>query len=354
MIFEKAKIDDSSAIIDFIAAEWKKDHFFVKDPRFFRYHYTAPNSSNGPWLNMYLAKEQNGEILGLLGYLPTDGCSGQSETHLKPKVIFLSLWFVKKNGNPSVGFRLLTHLIADLNPVELYCSGINPETKIFYRRLGYFCSTMNRNIFINQHFQGEHSIIEIPYGANQLAQIPLNKLQTKIDRTLKILNKETIKTHISNLTSQVNSPKKTVDYIYWRYVRHPIYEYTFISLNKKNDELTLVVRELSFKDAKSLRLVDILGNTKNIGNLAGDIKEALLFLLLKNNYEYVELTCAGLKTCTIENMGFSNVDSLPDDFVMPGYFEPFVRTNPEISFFSSKTDNFLLMLGDGDQDRPNL
>jgi hypothetical protein len=69
--------------------------------------------------------------------------------------------------------------------------------------------------------------------------------------------------------------------------------------------------------------------------------------------EYIDFYCAGLNEELVEAAGFSRVN---ESVIIPNYFEPLVKSNSTISYFtdSKNIDNFRMYKADGDQDRPSM
>ena len=73
----------------------------------------------------------------------------------------------------------------------------------------------------------------------------------------------------------------------------------------------------------------------------------------EKNHEYIDFLCSGLSSTMMLRAGFIKVN---DDVVIPNYFEPFVKKNIFINFFTESSldeENLRIFKADGDQDRPS-
>jgi hypothetical protein len=71
--------------------------------------------------------------------------------------------------------------------------------------------------------------------------------------------------------------------------------------------------------------------------------------------EYLDFFCSGLQA-ELAAAGFLTLPPAKDSrIVLPGYFEPFERSNVELAFsLRGPGDLRIVCKGDADQDRPNL
>jgi hypothetical protein len=113
-----------------------------------------------------------------------------------------------------------------------------------------------------------------------------------------------------------------------------------------------VTRSVCVNNAKALRIVDFIGQDRDIKFVMKEIYE----ILYNNNYEYVDFMCFGFDYRALLESGFHQVDLNSLDLIVPNYFSPFLKENIKLNFFvdTNILDKIRIFLADGDQDRPTL
>lgn len=355
-LIQRAKASDSQRLRDFISTDWKADHYFVLNPSFFDYHYSALcGDLGGRDLNMYFATapDGGGEVVGVLGFIPLAFVRGaHEETHGLENEIFLSLWKVRPSNDPSLGMRLLQFLMQDYEPVGLYCTGINKKTLGIYKFLRYQTGVMARHILLNPCVS-EYQIVRV---SDEVAR-RCHDLQCDVSQgpseLLQVSDFGLLRDQLMATGDDGMRPKKSWAYIRWRYLEHPVYDYRIWEVSGLCDRLFVVTRKLTLGTSKAFRIVDFLGNRQLLLDFAPSIGDTLRSWLRQGGGEYVELTQAGLSDDLLAKMGFYRVRTEDENVVMPAYFEPFAQENVDIFYFSALKERTCLFLGDGDQDRPN-
>jgi hypothetical protein len=155
--------------------------------------------------------------------------------------------------------------------------------------------------------------------------------------------------HDLDATPQV--PRKTRAYIHARYLLHPFYNYRAFLIADGGNTGIAVVRECSHQGASALRIVDFLGAPVVLTGSGSGFQQ----ILAESGAEYADFFCSGLEP-ELGAAGFSKLPAADvSGLILPGYFEPFERTNVDLAFSLRGEDGLrIICKGDADQDRPNL
>ena len=337
-----ATINDISDIQSFINTEWKKNHILARDESFFKYEYLYNNQ-----VNFLIAKSDN-KILGVLGFIPSEIYKKNELNHIeKISDYCATLWKVRKdNIYPSTGLQLLQSL-RDLNGMGvLFCVGINKKTLGIYKFLDIHTGIMNHFVMINYNLKDFRIAKITKFYNHRINYSKDEKLAIKIvkDET------ELSKFKFDNFKEFI--PFKNEKYFTKRYFENPIYKYNIYGVYYLNDLKALfVTRVQDYNDAKVIRIIDFYGDQKYIKPFAGFLSD----LLVKEKYEYADFYSFGLDNFIMESSGFNLIDNNSDEFIIPNYFNPYIKKNIAINFFvdSKEVNKLRIFKGDGDQDRPS-
>ena len=327
-------LNDTDEIMNFIDLEWKKNHILSRNKEFFLYEYR-----NKELLNFIISKSE-GKINGILGFLLSS--SDDNPT------VWTTMWKVSKsNGSPVLGLQLLDYLLS-LGYKSVVSNGINPSTEIIYKYLGYFVGELNHYFIPNNKLKffriakfkkdilHENFIGEIPHS------ITYREISTKeLNQFFKS------KKHIKTI------PNKDYEYVKKRFYDHPIYNYKLYGVFKTSEILSImIVRIVNYGLSSCLRIVDFYGLEETIRiHTANLIKKMYL-----SGFEYIDFLTFGLSNNTLKRAGFKLLNHSQKEIIIPNYFEPLVKKNLKVRFFSNtkKIDGLRIFKADGDQDRPSV
>jgi hypothetical protein len=327
----KSDIDD---IMNFIRDNWKEDHILATNKAFFCYEHEF-----GDKVNFMLAIEkETEEIEGILGFI-------QASLDEECKDIWGVMWKVRENSLPFLGVELKKRLIKETNCRCEIGVGANPKTAIPILKLILKYKVGKMNHFYQLADKEEYNIAII--NNKKIVNIANNEKQNKLIRF------DTIDGLINNYDFKKNIdkiPYKDSWYFNKRYFSHPVYKYLVWGINSTRCgiEALLVGREIELKGTKILRIVDFVGNQDALSGLYVEMQE----LIHKNQYEYIDFYCYGIKKSLLEKSGFILRDE-EDNNIIPNYFEPFVQNNIDI-WVDSNRENVVMCKADGDQDRPSI
>jgi hypothetical protein len=323
-----ATTGDLLPIMEFIRANWKEDHILALDKDFFLYEFY-----NGEGLNFVIGTEKgSGKILGICGFI-------QNSKNIKDGYIWGSVWKVIKTGNPTLGFSILNY-ITEHSGCKVFSSvGIERKTIAVYEFLRYHTGKLKHYYRLND--KSEYSIAKISEKV-----IPI--INSTIQYSLKlVIYFDELAQNLTDENLKAMAPYKDKWYLEKRYFRHPIFTYKVYGIDNEKKDSFIFTRVVECNGAKVLRIVDFIGDTKNLNHLG----QALQSLIQEEDYEYIDIYNEGIDSEVFSNAGFRLRDDA-DPNIIPNYFEPFVRENKDILFFTSSPGPVLMFKGDGDQDRP--
>ncbi|MFA6316396.1 MAG: hypothetical protein WC943_03175 [Elusimicrobiota bacterium] len=334
------RAEDIGRVMDFIGRHWSPGHVLSRSRSLMDWQHqdrSQPDRYN------WLLAEREGDLLGILGFIPTSlfdrGLAGNNCT-------WLSLWKVRDDArHAGLGLGLLRALEKLEPSAPLGVLGINPAHPPMYRALGYKTGQLAQHAVFN------------PGAARKLAAAPASfplPLPRPGDAVLRPLTAVSLDADCVGLklgSRAAAAPAKTPSYFLNRYLRHPIYRYDLrlVEADGRAQGL-LATRVAEHGGARALRIVDFLGESSVLGRCGS----SLGCLLEETGAEYADLWEHGLDRDALAAAGFSRVE--PDGpLIVPNHFEPFtgLRSRIEFAVRGHAGTPFVIMRGDGDQDRPN-
>ncbi len=316
-----AQKDDIDEIMVFIDKEWRKGHILAKNKTFFEWMYSKEDRVD------FVISKNGGVIDGILGFVPYDKSNAQ---------ISLTIWKALKSANGMIGISMLAFIENELKPRLIASPGVNPATTTAIYR--YFKYEVNKM----QHYYRLAKTNEFYIATIKERKIPSYFSERKaIVRRLNTF-RDFEKEGISYLD---NSIKKDLWYVRRRYFEHPVYKY-FHFLIEGDSKLDVIMREQDVNGHKCIRVVDMLGDYKQLPLFTPALDE----LMTEKNYEYVDCYASSLAPELWSSAGWLNIENTED--IIPNYFAPFERKNIDL-YYSCKPHEIVIMRGDGDQDRPN-
>jgi hypothetical protein len=338
---ERCKALDLHEVMSFIDEHWSRGHVLAHDRELMMWQHGDPADTEH--LNWLLARKGS-EILGIIGYIPMR--IYRTSLEKGQRVVWVALWKVRPEGGTGLGLRLLNS-ISRFEPCDaIGVLGLNPTHPPMYRALGFNTGELNHWIAVNSRVT-TFSILGVPSGWHP----PVPKAgETKLVPWSKFDSRAWARLNEGGL-GWLNRGIKSSQFFESRYVRHPRYDYDVFALVLQ-DELKglLATRVASASAGCILRLVDFMGDERAFAELGTALGERMLTV----NAEYLDLWESGFSPETLSRLGLVLVRDV-DGLVAPNYFEPFLAKNGRIEFAMKGFSNlpYLVMRGDGDQDRPN-
>jgi hypothetical protein len=330
-----AKVEDTNEIMKFINDEWKKNHILSVNKKFFLYEY-----GNKDLLNFVIFKNSFNKINGILGFLKSS--SDQNAT------VWTTMWKVSKsNGSPMLGIELLNFL-REQGYKSIMSSGINENTVEIYKYLKFKVGSLSQYFLLNEELS-KYKIAIVPkdYPKKKF------KIENNKEFFFKKLNLNDLKTKFDFNKYYYRKPFKDFNYFKKRFFEHPIYAYDIYGVFNNTSLLSILVTRINeYKKTSCIRIIDFYGEETVLSTFIYNLKK----IMYSEDHEYIDFFSNGLDEKIIFNSGFLKLDSSNRDVVIPNYFEPFVRNNINIKYFSDTKDlkNLRIFKGDGDQDRPSV
>jgi hypothetical protein len=329
-----AKKKDANEIMDFIKKEWKKNHILAINKEYFLYEY-----QNKKFLNFVICRNSFNQISATLGFIKSSSNKSAS--------VWTTMWKVSKsNGSPMLGIKMLNYLRRK-NFKSVMSIGINPRTEEIYKFLKFNVGNLNHYYIVNKGLR-KYKIAKVPknvpVGKFEFAKI--KKLFFKKINTPSLLSRFDFKKYKHRL------PFKDFNYFKKKFFGHPIYCYDVYGVFDKYSLLSiLVTRICKYKKSTCMKIVDFYGKESTLNTFIFNLEK----IMINKGHEYIDLFARGLNEKTILKAGFVKLNINKNDIIIPNYFEPFVRSNVHIKYFSDTKELKQLRIyrSDGDQDRPN-
>lgn len=320
------------ALMAFIDRHWHKGHVLATSRALMDWQHREPDGSYN-----YLLAWEGGELLGVLGYLPTRRYDPALVGH---NLLWLALWKTRDDVKVAgLGLRIL-HALGGIEPhVALGVSGINLAHPPMYRALGYQVVELAQHYLVN------------PDVPRRLISGHAEKTIWPHPREGDAVFTEMDVEELQNLRWESHViPRKTPTYFARRFLQHPFYRYRVFLASRETHRGLLAMRVAMHQDAAALRIVDFTGDVEVLAQCGA----ALGKRMHEDKVEYVDFWQFGLPEGALEAAGFERVDPHAN-VVVPNYYEPFLAKNGRIVCAIKPQGKwpFLVFRADGDQDRPN-
>ncbi len=328
-VIRRAGRDDIPRIMAFIKTYWSATHILANDRAFFEYEHTCGEEV------CFVLSEDPGklEVQAILGFIPYG---------IQKRDAMIVMWKARPGENAFLGVQVLQFLVGSIGARVVGSCGINKRVAGIYQYLGYHTGSLAhyyRIADLNEYkiaFVGEKNILPVkPADGYELAPFgSFAELETSFD---------------FEITGDAK-PYKEPWYIKKRYFNHPVYRYKAFGIRNQAGmvETLLFAREIEANGARVLRMVDLIGGVEPLAHISAGIQK----LLDNNGYEYVDFYQYGIPHEVMQAAGFTLREGNTN--IIPNYFEPFVRENIGIDYFTTDNEGFRIFKGDGDQDRPSL
>ena len=325
------KKNEFNSLLNFLKKNWLNKNTVFSNKNFFHWMYFNKKLKK----YNFLIYKKNKKIRSCLGFF-------LNSMPLK-RVIWLSLWLVDSKNRKNInGLELIFYLIKKFNKCIIVTNGANPKTIPIYNSLNFKIKYLNHYYIVNSYIK---NFKLIKFKNKKKINIKKNKNKIIILKKIDSLKKELDLKKFHNLFL------KNINYYIEKYQNHPIYNYEFYLIKKRNKFLGFFIgRICKFKNRKALRFVEYFGSLREIKNL----KFNLYNLLKEKKYEYLDFYNLGIDKKILKKAGFEQ-NKFTKNIIIPNYFETFVKENINIctAVWPKKTQ-LLIFKGDGDQDRPRI
>lgn len=372
--FRYAEQGDYPAISRFLDTYWAKDHAYVRLPQLFEWTFGRKNLWTQSDYSFALV-EDKGEVVGILGAIPhVFNCLGET---------LRGVWTVNYMLHPDyrrgmTAIQLLNRFRRGFNVTISF--GNNAEVVPLYRGLrARLLMDMPRHFVVLPGAVGRMAnLLRLTYPdwSEQRAET-LAEAFSRIDvpstsvQSSDVLPATWDSHDWARLAPRMIGAVRDVDYLTWRYSKHPLFQYRFLAV-PEGDRTGLIVWRLETirrSTPQGLVEVDRIGRLVEFLPSSHDNARILLFSFVHalagadamgaDYYNYY-----GESRAWLQDSGFQVVNSHPEGQAIPSRFQPleskggrilstvFVHErvpmcseDPQCAWYWSKSDS--------DQDRPN-
>ncbi len=305
---EDLKLSDLSNFQKFLKNNFEKKHIFSNKNKIIYFQHLKKNKKI---FNFKIVKIDN-KIVGVHGYIPLK----KFDEKLNKNQVFLSFLYSKPRLKFPTFPLTLREILKKNNFDFIGEIGLNKRLVPFHKSKGFEVSKMNQHVFLSNKIK-KYDIAVVP---NNIKKKKLIKTNNKF--TYKELNASFLKKNISKNIFLYQMPEKSNEYLINRYLNHPTFNYSINGVFRTSKRLILlfVLRKIKIKNSVIYKMVDLIGNQKDIPK----IKYALNDILNKNNAEYIDLYSFGLSGEALKKSSFINVNNVKN-LIVPNYFEPFKK-----------------------------
>ena len=333
-------LDDCNELAGFIRDYWSASHVLARSRALMDWQH---RDEGGKRYNFIAARDAQKGIIGILGFILASRYDPQLA--VDADTLWLTTWKVRPDFAHGLGLVLLRKLDSMLAPKWIGTVGLNPATRGIYQALGYHVGKLARHYMLNDGIT-QFCLATVPPGSPYNRGLSAGARFTELDRANFFAASVD---HDLDASTQV--PRKTRTYIYSRYLLHPFYRYRAFLIVDGPHAGICVMRECSHDGDRAIRVVDYLGAPAALTGSGSGFRQ----ILLDSGAEYIDFFCSGLGP-ELAAAGFLELSANDTPgLVLPGYFEPFERSNVELPYSLRGPDGLRIVCkGDADQDRPNL
>lgn len=378
--FRYAALDDYGRISSFVDNYWAKDHVYVRLPKLFDWTFGRRGLWDRDGYSFALA-EDKGEIVGILGGIPFSfNCFGKSS-----RGAWLANYMVRPDyRRGSVGIRLLNMFRRP--PYETVVAfGVVPSAIPLYQLLRWrILDDIPRHIMVLP--EAEHRMARLLMLARpdwsedraaalvrffRLTKTPVAVDETRLSAYLRNPPPDWDKHDWAAISSHTVGGSRDLDYLTWRYIKHPVFDYRFIGVSEGSRTGLLVWRVETIRRATPHGVVEVDRLGRVLEFLPASARNAQQ-LLAVFTHELSEMKALGAdyygyhsKTRRyLEEFGFRSTGAHPDGPFVPSRFQPLDQRCGQIRSAISVQDetptctfasdcSWYWTKSDADQDRPN-
>ena len=282
---------------------YKSKHIFLKNKQYFDWRFKVSSKK----YNIVILRYKK-EIISFICYYTL----AQYDKLIDNKIIFLSLLFSKKSVIPLQPKLLIDFIIKEKEPKLIFTSPI--ETCVnFNKRLGFEFKKINNYFF---KIKKKNNI----EGLKKFRKY--SKIYKNNTHDCRIVLEKDFKNFDKKIFDH-QYPFKSKTYLINKYIKHPVFKYNFLAYFKNKKIISLLILKIQkFKNSKIGRIVDFIGNQKNLYVF----NNALYQLSKSKDLEYVDFYNFGIKEKNLIKAGFLNKKNF-DSIIIPDYFKPYVNKN---------------------------
>jgi len=324
-------------LIAFIKNHWQSDHVFVKSTEMIDFQHLDIKYNRYNFIIGYnmLTKQ----IDGILGIIPLSHFDQELDQY---KDTWGGIWKVRSDVKNEEISNLGANLFSFFNDYNTHGSiGMSKIATVLHKIRKYKTGVLNQYFILNNKII-DFKIAKVTDSVvNNVVESNRNNARIKMISDIVKLKDADFK--------EIYFPRKSINYLYNRFEKHPIYKYKFWEISDDKSKVIIATRKIFINNSSVIRIVDVYGRLENFNSLFQQFQEVLQI----ENAEYIDILNFGISKEVFYKIGFQKLN-IKDDIIIPNYFEPFVRENIEINCaFRSQLD-YIIFKADADQDRPSI
>lgn len=324
-------------LIAFLDNYWQKGHILTKSRELLDWqHYDKQNHR----YNFVIARHlSSGEIHGVFGFI----ISSIYDNEIMNPIRWGAIWKVRDEVSIK-GLGVFLKAYAEVNVPTKYIGGVglSNDSKTIDKKLGERIGSLNQFYILNPQIK-EYLLVD---NVGLQAEPNVKCYDTRFVS----LDEDSFIQSANCLVNKI-PPYKSVNYYVNRFFNHPIYNYTCIKIENPICDICDIIfyRVSNAPMGKFIFVVDYIGDG---GALSGTY-HSFCKLLSDEKAECISFPCDGMREEYLSNAGFRKRDDM--GIILPVYFEPFIKKNVDLCYhFWPSNENYLLVKGDADQDRPSM
>jgi hypothetical protein len=372
--FRYANIDEYPRIAGFLNDYWAKDHIYVRDKALFDWTFHRSSHWEEPGYSFALA-EDNSELVGILGGIPFSFNSFGTTS----SGIWIANYVIRPDHRRGPTALQLLSVFRNMSRHAVIAFGINPATSTIYRVLrGEVLPYIPRRLAILPGARDRMvNLLRIAHEdwsaerAKALAEnFCVNELPDSAVVSGNALPPDWDSTDWPALAENTVGAARDIEYLRWRYLDHPRFEYRIVTVGEGRRTGVLVWRMETIRQATPQgrqdvdrigRILELLpASPENASQLiaAGMQQMCAEGAFAADFYGYH----AGTNGC-LEKAGFVDTGKVPDAGHVPSRFQPLDGKGAGIlsaMFLQERSPGFndaaspwYWTKSDSDQDRPN-
>lgn len=330
-------------LMAFIGTHWSPNHILAKSESLMLWQHEGSDQRE---LDYVIARNDEG-VQGVLGFIPT---SRFDPALAEQCCIWLALWKVKDDAPAGCGMQMLAFLRREIPHRLIGTVGINQEVAKLFSALGFEVLTL-KQLYVLHPSKPSFRVAKVPAQALRCGPTQTSAAPP----TLRAID-EAILSKLGNRLDQLwpaqRVPKKSAAFFIQRFIKHPFYRYTILSIERDGDSVGLLVgRFCTVQGARVFRIVDGCLPDPALVKLG----PALQAFLVQSDAEFADLMQHGLPDQALSESGFLTLQCEQTQTVIPNYYEPFLQSNILVkgAYKTKEGDHVVTMKADADQDRPN-
>lgn len=331
------KKEELPLLINFIKNHWQSDHILVKSKKLIDFQHL--NKLENVYNFIIGFNRISQEIDGIIGLIPI---SHYDKNLTKYNDAWGGIWKVRFDVKNEEISSLGSHLFSCFEHYNSHGSiGMSKIALFLHKIKKYKIGVLDQYYILNKEIT-DFKIAQIP------KLVPYTKISKK-ENNIGFIRIKNILDYEDFDFGETYYPKKSINYLYNRFSKHPIYRYEFWEIFNDISKIIIVTRKIYLNESSIIRIVDMYGKIDQFEGLYDLFQE----ILKEEGSEYIDILNFGISKNVFSKIGFKKLN-VKDVLIIPNYFEPFIRENKEINCAYRSQYKYVFFKADADQDRPSI